>query len=172
MAAAHELSANGVRVTVLEKNSYVGGLAATFEHRGYKFDLGGHRWFTKNEDLNDWFRRLMEGELVLVNRLSRIYHDGQYFNYPIRLNEILAKCSLLTIAQIGTSFLWSSLTHAAIDRPIVTMEQAYTAQFGAILYRMFFERYSEKVWGLPLHRAIGRLGRATQPRAIHLEPRA
>ena len=72
MAAAHELSANGVRVTVLERNAYVGGLAATFKHKGYKFDLGGHRWFTKNESLNDWFRHLMEGELVLVDRISRI----------------------------------------------------------------------------------------------------
>ena len=59
MAVAHQLSANKVRVTVLERNRYAGGLAATFEYKGYKFDLGGHRWFTKNEELNDWFRRLM-----------------------------------------------------------------------------------------------------------------
>ena len=149
MAVAHELSANDVRVTVLERNPYVGGLAATFEHRGYKFDLGGHRWFTKNEDLNDWFRRLMEGELVLVNRISRIYHDEKYFNYPIRLKEIISQSHPLTILGIATSFLWSSLKQAAVDPPIVTMEQAYTAQFGASLYRMFFQRYSEKVWGLP-----------------------
>jgi len=63
LATAHELSANGVRVTVLERNNYVGGLATTFKHKGYKFDLGGHRWFTKNESLNDWFRQLMKGEL-------------------------------------------------------------------------------------------------------------
>jgi protoporphyrinogen oxidase len=149
LAVAHELSASGVRVTVLERNPYVGGLAATFQHRGFKFDLGGHRWFTKNEDLNDWFRRLMEGELVLVNRISRIYHDGKYFNYPIRLKEILAKSRPLTIAGFAASFLWSSLKQSAFNPPIITMEQAYTAQFGASLYRMFFQRYSEKVWGAP-----------------------
>jgi protoporphyrinogen oxidase len=149
LAVAHELSANGVRVTVLERNQYVGGLAATFKYRGFKFDLGGHRWFTKNEDLNDWFRCLMEGEIVHVKRTSRIFHDGKYFSYPIRLGEILAKSHPLTIVGIAASFLWSSLTHAAIDRPIVTMEQAYKAQFGTGLYRMFFQRYSEKVWGLP-----------------------
>jgi protoporphyrinogen oxidase len=143
------LSANGVRVTVIERNRYVGGLAATFEHRGFKFDLGGHRWFTKNEDLNSWFRRLMSGELVLVDRISRIYHDGQYYNYPIRLKEILTKSSPSTIAQVAFSFLWSSLRQAAIDLPIRTMEEAYTAQFGAKLYSMFFQRYSEKVWGRP-----------------------
>jgi protoporphyrinogen oxidase len=134
---------------VLERNNYVGGLATTVKHGGYKFDLGGHRWFTKNESLNNWFRHLMEGELVLVNRISRIYHDGKYFNYPIRLKEILTQSHPLTIAGIGTSFLWSSLKQSVIDQQITTMEQAYTAQFGASLYRMFFQRYSEKVWGLP-----------------------
>jgi protoporphyrinogen oxidase len=149
LAVAHELSANGTRVTVLERNRYVGGLAATFKYQGFKFDLGGHRWFTKNEDLNNWFRRLMSGELMLVNRISRIYHDGQYYNYPIRLKEILTKSSPSTIACVASSFLWSSLKQAAIDPPILTMEEAYTAQFGAKLYSMFFQRYSEKVWGRP-----------------------
>jgi len=149
LAVAHQLSANGVRVTVLERNNYVGGLAATFEHRGFKFDLGGHRWFTKNQELNDWFRNLMAGELVQVKRISRIYHDGQYFNYPIHLKEIISKSHPRTIIAMAASFLWSSLKQAAVDRPIVTMEQAYTAQFGARLYRMFFKRYSEKVWGRP-----------------------
>jgi len=149
LATAHELTANGVRVTVLERNNYVGGLATTFKHKGYKFDLGGHRWFTKNESLNDWFRQLMKGELVLVDRISRIYHDGRYFNYPIRLKEILTQCHPLAIVAIGASFLWSSLKLAVMEQPILDMEQAYTAQFGASLYRMFFQRYSEKVWGRP-----------------------
>ena len=149
LAVAHQLSANDVCVTVLERNRYVGGLAATFEYKGYKFDLGGHRWFTKNEELNDWFRRLMEGELVLVDRISRIYHQGKYFSYPIRLKEILTKCDPLTIAGIVVSFLWSSMKQAATNSPIVTMEEAYTAQFGAALYGMFFQQYSEKVWGVP-----------------------
>jgi len=91
----------------------------------------------------------MSGELVLVDRISRIYHDGQYYNYPIRPKEILTKSSPGTLAQIATSFLWSSLKQAAFDQPIRTMEEAYTAQFGAKLYSMFFQRYSEKVWGRP-----------------------
>jgi protoporphyrinogen oxidase len=134
---------------VVERNSYVGGLAATFNYKGYRFDLGGHRWFTKNEELNDWFRRLMEGELLLVDRVSRIYHQGRYFSYPVRLPEILTQCDPLTIAGIFCSFLWSSLKQAALNPSITTMEEAYTAQFGAALYRMFFQQYSEKVWGVP-----------------------
>ena len=58
LAVGHELSVNGSKVTVLERNDYVGGLCRTVDDQGYKFDLGGHRWFTKNEDLNRWFRRL------------------------------------------------------------------------------------------------------------------
>lgn len=147
LAVAHELSANGARATVLEREGYVGGLARTIHHQGYKFDLGGHRWFTKNEDLNDWFRRLMSGDLVMVDRISRIYHGGKYYNYPIAIGDLMKNVGPLTIAHIGASFLWAALRQAAVDRPILTMEQAYTAQFGDKLYRMFFQRYSEKVWG-------------------------
>ena len=74
LAVGHELSANDCKVTVLDRNGYVGGLCLTVQDQGYKFDLGGHRWFTKNEDLNKWFRRLMEGEIVWVERISRIYY--------------------------------------------------------------------------------------------------
>lgn len=70
LAVGHELSVNATKVTLLERNAYVGGLCRTLHDQGYKFDLGGHRWFTKNEDLNRWFRRLMEGEIVMVNRIS------------------------------------------------------------------------------------------------------
>jgi protoporphyrinogen oxidase len=149
LAVAHELSRERTRTTVLERNPYVGGLAATFEHRGYKFDLGGHRWFTKNEELNDWFRNLMAGELVMVNRISRIFHRGKYFIYPIEVWDIIKQTNPIRLASIILSFMWSSFIGAVAPRPIVNMKEAYTAQFGGVLYRMFFERYSEKLWGLP-----------------------
>ena len=149
LAVGHELTANGAQVTVLEREGYVGGLARTIHHEGYKFDLGGHRWFTKNEDLNEWFRTLMAGDLVMVDRISRIYHDGKYYNYPLAVGDLLRNVSPLDMVSIGTSFLIASLKQATLDRPIVNMEQAYTAQFGAKLYEMFFRRYSEKVWGAP-----------------------
>jgi protoporphyrinogen oxidase len=150
LAVGHELSVNGQKVTLLERNEYVGGLSRTIHWKGYKFDLGGHRWFTKNEDLNIWFRRLMEGELVLVNRISRIYHDGKYYSYPIRVGDIIKNSSPRRISQIVLSFLWASVCQSIVsNRPIVNMEEAYTAQFGRTLYEMFFRRYSEKVWGAP-----------------------
>lgn len=149
LAVGHELSANGVKVTVLERNSYVGGLCRTVKHDGYKFDLGGHRWFTKNEDLNNWFRRLMAGEIVMVERISRIYHDGKFFNYPIAVGDIVKKMHPLTVLHAGLSFIAVALRQSISAKPITNMKEAYTAQFGSKLYEEFFRCYSEKVWGRP-----------------------
>ena len=149
LAAGHELSANGAKVTVLERNDYVGGLCRTVHYKGYKFDLGGHRWFTKNEDLNNWFRRLMGDEIVMVDRVSRIYYGGKYFFYPIRFSDIFKRTGPVTIVHAGLAFVWSALQQAIDDRPPRNMREAYVAQFGTKLYDMFFRRYSEKVWGRP-----------------------
>lgn len=149
LAVGHELSVNGTKVIVLDRNNFVGGLCRTIHDEGYKFDLGGHRWFTKNEDLNEWFRRLMTGEIVMVNRISRIYYKGSFFNYPIKFGDIIANTNPITVLHAGLSFLWTSIREGISPRPVVTMKDAYTGQFGAKLYDMFFRRYSEKVWGRP-----------------------
>lgn len=151
LAVAHELTAAGRRVTVLERNDFVGGLCRTVEHRGFRFDLGGHRWFTKNMDLDRWFRRLMEGELVRVERRSRIYHDGRFFDYPVSLGNVFRNTSIPTVARIGLDFLASAVKMSMTQREVSNMEEAYTQQFGKTLYEMFFRNYSEKVWGHPCH---------------------
>jgi protoporphyrinogen oxidase len=147
LATGHELAAHGVNVTVLERNGYVGGLCRTVHQDGYRFDLGGHRWFTKNEDLNNWFRRLMKGELVTVERISRIYYDGKYYMYPVELGDVLRNTGLVTIVEAGFAFICAAIRYAVFNRPIRNMKDAYTAQFGSTLYEMFFRRYTEKVWG-------------------------
>ncbi|MGV7221405.1 MAG: FAD-dependent oxidoreductase [Nitrospinales bacterium] len=149
LACGHELSANGGKVTVLERNSYVGGLCRTVESDGFRFDLGGHRWFTKNEDLNDWFRRLMGDEIIRVNRISRIYYGRKYFNYPVQFGEILRKSGPIVILQSGLTYLWAALMKIIDSTPPANMKEAYTEQFGSKLYDMFFRRYSEKLWGSP-----------------------
>ncbi len=149
LATGHELACHGVQVTVLERNDFIGGLCRTVHEGGYKFDLGGHRWFTKNEHLNNWFRRLMGDEIVMVERISRIYYDGKYFNYPVEIGDVVKNTSLLTIAGAGLAFAAAAVRYGALNRPIENMEDAYTAQFGSTLYRMFFEQYTEKLWGLP-----------------------
>ncbi len=149
LATGHELSAKGVKVTVLEKNDFVGGLCRTIHVDGYKFDLGGHRWFTQNEDLNVWFRRLMEGDLVMVERISRIYYGGKYFLYPVAFGDVIKNAGPVTMVQAGFSFIWAMIRYGAFGKPIMHMKDAYTAQFGSTLYQMFFRRYTEKVWGKP-----------------------
>jgi protoporphyrinogen oxidase len=150
LAVGHEFTAQGGgQVTVVERNSYVGGLCVTIKNAGFKFDIGGHRWFTKNEDLNVWFRRLMEGEIVMVDRISRIFHQGKFFKYPISILDIAKNTNPLTILHAGFSFVAVTLRQAVSPMPILNMKDAYTAQFGSKLYEMFFEQYSEKVWGKP-----------------------
>ncbi len=149
LAAGHELSVSGVKVSVLDRNDFVGGLCNTNEHRGYKFDLGGHRWFTKNEDLNSWFRRLMGDEIVWVERISRIYYDGGYYSYPISILNVIRNAGIVTIMHAGVTYLTSALQYSVFNKTIKNMKDAYVAQFGGKLYDMFFRRYSEKVWGLP-----------------------
>ncbi|HVE89310.1 MAG TPA: FAD-dependent oxidoreductase, partial [Burkholderiaceae bacterium] len=149
LACAHELAANDAKVTVLERNAYVGGLCRTVHDGGYKFDLGGHRWFTKNEDLNNWFRRLMEGHLVMVERISRIYYGGKYYMYPVALGDVIKNAGIVTIVKAGFAFMGAAVRYSVFNRPIKNMQDAYTAQFGATLYEMFFRHYTEKVWGKP-----------------------
>ena len=149
LATGHELCSNNTQVTVLEKNDYVSGLCRTVEVNGYRFDLGGHRWFTQNEELNNWFRRLMKDEIVMVNRISRIYYGGKYFNYPLSIKDVVTKAGPVTIFLAGVTFFKALIQYSVFDKQVVNMKQAYTKQFGSKLYEMFFKIYTEKVWGKP-----------------------
>jgi protoporphyrinogen oxidase len=149
LACAHELAESGYRVTVLERNDYVGGLSLTTVKDGFRFDLGGHRWFTKNPALNDWFKRLMDGHLVEVERTSRILFNKKYFDYPISIKNVLKTAGVVTSAKCVVDYGMTLATQRFSTKPIVTMEDAFVAQFGRRLFDMFFRRYSEKVWGRP-----------------------
>lgn len=149
LATGHELSANNTKVTMLERNDYVSGLCRTVITKGYRFDLGGHRWFTQNEELNKWFRRLMKDEIVMVNRISRIYYNGKYFNYPLGIPDVIAKAGPLVILVAGLTYAKAALEYGIFEKSVNNMKEAYTKQFGSKLYEMFFKIYTEKVWGKP-----------------------
>ena len=93
LCSAYVLSKAGVPTTVLEKAPFVGGLARTIrrptEYGEFRFDIGGHRWFTKNDELNELFREVVAEELLWVNRISRIYFDGKYVDYPLKISNAL-----------------------------------------------------------------------------------
>lgn len=146
LSAAYELSKNNYKVIILEKDPEVGGLAKTFEKDGFRFDTGPHRWFTKNKEIDKWFLDLLKDEVIEVPRQTRIYFDKKFFDYPIKIKNAL---------QVGVANgIRSVLDYASIRikdkfiKPkIVTMEDGYTHQFGQKLYKLFFKRYSEKLWG-------------------------
>ncbi len=159
LCSAYVLSKANMPAVVLEKAPFVGGLARTIkrqtEHGEFKFDIGGHRWFTKNDELNDLFREVVAEELLWVNRISRIYFDGRYVDYPLKISNALKAIGPVTSAKAVADYGRTRLTHRLKPVEIVSMEDAYVDQFGPTLYKLFFQRYSEKVWGLPCDQMSG-----------------
>ena len=125
----------------------VGGLARTVEHQGFRFDIGGHRWFTKKDELNAFLVDLLDDELIWVDRISRIYFDGKFVEYPLKMGNVLGQIGPLTGARAVGDFVVAKAQQTLNRQPIRSMEDAYVAQFGRTLYELFFRRYSEKLWG-------------------------
>ena len=159
LCSAYVLSKAGHPVIVVEKAPFVGGLARTIhkptEYGEFKFDIGGHRWFTKNEELNDLFREVIAEELLWVNRISRIYFDGRYVDYPLKISNALKAIGPFTSAKAMADYARTRVEQKIRPRDVVSMEDAYIDQFGPSLYELFFKRYSEKVWGLPCDQMSG-----------------
>src|SRR5215216_4747439 len=141
LCSAYVLTKAGVPTTVLEKAPFVGGLARTIrrptEHGEFKFDIGGHRWFTKNDELNDLFREVVAEELLWVNRISRIYFDGRYVDYPLKISNALKAMGPVTSAKAMVDYGLTRVKHRVRPAQIVSMEDAYVDQFGPTLYELF-----------------------------------
>ena len=147
LAAALELVTQGQKVTVLEKDSqYVGGLARTIVKNGYRFDLGGHRFFSKNPEIAKWWRDRLPQDFIRVKRKSRIRYAGQFFNYPLKAKEALFGLGLRQSFLCGWSYLRRQVSPIPNER---SFEEWVTNRFGDHLYRIFFKTYTEKVWGMP-----------------------
>ncbi|GAB4258448.1 NAD(P)/FAD-dependent oxidoreductase [Deferrisoma sp.] len=149
LAAAHELVRRGVRPLVLERGETVGGIARTVVYRGYGFDVGGHRFFTKNVGIARLWGELLGEDLRRVSRLSRIYYNGRFFDYPLRLGNTLANLGPWESLRIAGSYAWARLRPHPREE---TFEQWVTNRFGRRLYETFFRAYTEKVWGIPCSR--------------------
>ncbi|MCI0605586.1 FAD-dependent oxidoreductase [bacterium] len=147
LAAAHRLALLGIRCIVLEKEKTIGGLSRTIEHNAFRFDLGPHKWYTSNPELDLWFKTLMNDELVEVNRRSGIYFEGKMFDYPVRAGSVLRNADVLTIFHVMGSYFAARFKRLWKPAAPKNMEDAYTRQFGKKLYEMFFKAYSEKIWG-------------------------
>ncbi|GAC1665308.1 MAG: NAD(P)/FAD-dependent oxidoreductase [Candidatus Dormibacteraceae bacterium] len=146
LTAAYELYKHDVPVTILEKDpKQVGGLARTVEHRGYRFDIGGHRFFSKNQEVEDLWTEILGDEMLTRGRLSRIYYRGKFFAYPIKAANALRNLGPIEAMRCVTSYAWARL------RPVrnpKSLEDWVRNQFGWRLYSIFFKTYTEKVWGI------------------------
>jgi protoporphyrinogen oxidase len=146
LTAAYVLSKAGARVTVLEGDDTVGGISRTARYKNFRFDIGGHRFFTKIAPVQELWRELLGDELITVPRLSRIYYNGKFFDYPLKAGNALRSLGPGNAAMIILSYLkWQYRPYPVEDN----FEQWVTNRFGKRLYEIFFKTYTEKVWGVP-----------------------
>ncbi len=146
LTAAYELGKLGSPATVIEADQSVGGLSRTVVYRGYRFDLGGHRFYSKVESVNRLCREILGDDLLERPRLSRIYYRGRFFDYPLRPLGALAGLGPLESVRVALSY---ARARVVPHREEHSFEQWVSNRFGRRLYEIFFRTYTEKVWGMP-----------------------
>ena len=145
-AALELLKKGGIRPVVVEQEDFVGGISRTAEYKGNRMDIGGHRFFSKNDWVMKWWKDIY-GDMMLRPRLSRILYLRKFFNYPVSLNMNTIKgLGLWRMAKIGCSYLKSCLFQI---KPEKNLQDFMLNRFGKELYLTFFKDYTEKVWGIP-----------------------
>lgn len=152
LTAAYELAKQGIHPLVVERDDKVGGIARTEIYKGYRFDIGGHRFYTKVGEVQKLWLEVLGDEFIQVPRLSRIYYQGKFFDYPLSFANTLSNLGLGTSFAIVLSYLKAKV-QAFIKRPEPeTFEEWVTHCFGRRLYQTFFKTYTEKVWGIPCNK--------------------
>jgi protoporphyrinogen oxidase len=147
LTAGYELSKHGKPCVVLEADPrMVGGISRTDQYKGFRFDIGGHRFFSKSSEINELWREILGEEFLTRNRLSRIYYDRKFFHYPLKPLDALWKLGFLKSCRIVASYLRARLLPI---RPERTYEDWVVNRFGRQLFETFFKSYTEKVWGTP-----------------------
>jgi protoporphyrinogen oxidase len=145
LTAAYLLAKRGRPAIVFEADDAIGGLAQTAVRDGYRFDLGGHRFFTKSYEVAALWDEVLGPELLVRPRLSRIYWRGRYVEYPLRAADVIAKIGPLELARCAASYARARARRGGTE---VSFEDWVTARFGRRLFELFFKTYTEKVWGV------------------------
>ena len=146
LTTAYTLAKAGAEVVVLEQDpAYVGGISRTAHYKGFLFDIGGHRFFSKSKEVVDLWNEILPDDFIERPRLSRIYYNGKYYAYPLRAFEALVNLGLVESALCMASFGWAK---ARPIRDPATFHQWVRNQFGERLFGIFFKTYTEKVWGM------------------------
>jgi protoporphyrinogen oxidase len=147
LTAAYLLTKAGHSVTVIEKDPvHVGGISRTVEHKGFRFDIGGHRFFSKSKEVVDLWNEILPHDFIDRPRMSRIYYEGKFYSYPLRAFEALRNLGLFRSAMCMLSYAQAKLFPI---KEVKSFEDWVVNQFGRKLYSIFFKTYTEKVWGMP-----------------------
>jgi len=146
LTAAYLLSKNNVPVTVLEADPvYVGGISRTATYKGFHFDIGGHRFFSKSKAVEDFWTEILPDDMLVRPRSSRIYYNGKFFAYPLRAFEALIKLGVVRSTLCLLSYFKAKLFPVKNPK---NFEDWVSNQFGKRLFNTFFKTYTEKVWGM------------------------
>lgn len=153
LTAAYELTKHGKESVVLEQADKVGGISRTEMYKGYRFDIGGHRFFTKVGEVQEIWQEILGDEFIQVPRLSRIYYRGKFFNYPLSISSTLQNLGVVDSSLCVLSYLKSRIKSKLNPGPEAeNLEDWVVERFGNRLYRTFFKSYTEKVWGIPCNK--------------------
>src|SRR3954452_22652789 len=148
LTAAYKLGQRGQTCTVFEADDTVGGISRTVERDGWRFDIGGHRFFTKVAEVEDfWHEILPPGDFLMRPRMSRIYYNNKFFDYPLKAGNALGNLGIIEAVLCVMSYVWARIRP---PKDQTNYEGWLVARFGWRLYRTFFKTYTEKVWGVPV----------------------
>ncbi len=148
LASGYVLSQNGLPVRVFEGSNTVGGLSKTIAYAGFLFDLGGHRFLTKNKKIEDFVLNLMKDNYLTVSRTSKIYMMNRYFDYPLKPANAIFGLGLGTTFHILFDYCKVKVKNLFKTPDIVSLEDWIVSQFGRKMFDLYFKGYSEKVWGI------------------------
>ena len=145
LIAAYDLIKQNTQPIVLEKADRVGGISRTETYKGYRFDIGGHRFYTKVREVQQLWLEILGNNFLKVPRLSRIYYNGKFFNYPLEVNNALSNLGFINSLLMLFSYLQAKIKPHPVEE---NFEQWVCNRFGKRLYETFFKTYTEKVWGI------------------------
>jgi protoporphyrinogen oxidase len=146
LTASYLLAKSGLRPDIWESDpTYVGGISRTVIYKGFRFDIGGHRFFSKSREIEDLWSEIMPKDMIVRERLSRILYKNKYYQYPLEAAQVIHNLGKREALLCVGSYLKRKIMPV---KNISNLEDWVTNQFGARLYRTFFKTYTEKVWGM------------------------
>lgn len=154
LATAMEAVKKNHKIFILEKEDQVGGIAKTVKYKGYHFDIGGHRFFTKEKEVQDLWHNTLGKEFLVRPRLSRIYYKNKFYFYPLKPFNALKNIGPISACSIIISYFFTRAKYYigrtfGYTKKAETFDEWITQRFGAKLFNIFFKTYTEKVWGIP-----------------------